>query len=79
MSCMGIQHWVKLDIDAELAEEKLSESHSKAKNATDDETVENLDVEMSWDVAGGLTVLHTHCFSRSWSNLLDDTTDLYYL
>ena len=43
---------IDLDIDGEFVEEKLGESNNEAKYANEDKAVENLNVKMSWDIAG---------------------------
>ena len=43
---------ISLDIDGEFVEEKLGESNDEAKYANEDKAVENLNVKMSWDIAG---------------------------
>ena len=56
---------IDLDIDGELVEEKLGESNDEAKYANEDKAVENLNVKMSWDIAGWVAILASKCFSRS--------------
>ena len=53
MSCdLCLASLINLDIDGEFVKEKLSKSNNEAKDANNDKAVENLNVKMSWDIAG---------------------------